>query len=123
MAIMIFLFAFSSIVGNYYYGEINVPFFGKNSELWLKLFRIGVVLMVIFGSLAELNLVWNLADIFMGFLCLTNLYAVLRLSGYARMALKDYMAQKAKGVQEPVFTPDVIGTTDGIHAWGVDKKN
>ena len=123
MAIMIFLFAFSSIVGNYYYGEINVPFFGKNSELWLKLFRIGVVLMVIFGSLAELNLVWNLADLFMGFLCLTNLYAVLRLSGYARMALKDYMAQKAKGVQEPVFTPDVIGTTDGIHAWGVDKKN
>jgi len=122
VAVMIFLFAFSSIVGNYCYGEINVPFFGKNGKMWLQAFRVGVVLMVIFGSLAELNLVWNLADLFMACLCLTNLYAVARLAPYARRALIDYVQQKKQGIQEPTFDPQkTLGTTEGIHAWGVDK--
>ncbi|HBT79307.1 MAG: alanine:cation symporter family protein [Selenomonas sp.] len=121
VAIMVFLFAFSSIVGNYYYGEINVPFFGKNAEKWLQAFRVGVILMVIFGALAELNLVWNLADLFMAFLCLTNLYAVARLAKYTRIALADYTQQKAAGKKEPTFDPRILGNTDGMHAWGVDK--
>jgi AGCS family alanine or glycine:cation symporter len=67
VALMILLFAFSSIVGNYYYGEINIEFFeSKSSKTMLQLFRAGVVLMVLFGCLAELNLVWNMADLFMG---------------------------------------------------------
>ena len=121
VAIMVFLFAFSSIVGNYYYGEINVHFFGKNAEKWLQAFRVGVILMVIFGALAELNLVWNLAVLFMAFLCLTNLYAVARLAKYTRIALADYTQQKAAGKKEPTFDPRILGNTDGMHAWGVDK--
>lgn len=117
VSIMILLFAFSSIVGNYYYGEINIAFFEAKSRLGLYLFRAGVVLMVLFGCMAELTLVWNLADLFMGFLCLTNLYAITRLSKRAYIALKDYMAQKAEG-KDPVFRADVLGDTKGIHAWG-----
>lgn len=117
VSLMILLFAFSSIVGNYYYGEINIAFFDGNTRRYLAVFRVCVVLMVLFGSLATLQLVWNLADLFMGFLCLTNLYAITRLSKRAYIALKDYMAQKAEG-KDPVFRADILGDTKGIHAWG-----
>ena len=73
--------------------------------------------------LAELSLVWNLADLFMGFLCLTNLYAVARLSKYARIALFDYVKQKKQGIEEPVFDPAILGDERGVYAWGVDRKN
>ena len=121
ISILILMFAFSSIVGNYYYGEINIAFFEGNTKKFLLLFRAGVVLMVFFGCMAELALVWNLADLFMGFLCLTNLYAVLRLSKYARIALFDYVKQKREGHKEPTFDPAILGDEDGVHAWGVDK--
>lgn len=121
ISILILMFAFSSIVGNYYYGEINIAFFEGNTKKYLLLFRAGVVLMVFFGCMAELALVWNLADLFMGFLCLTNLYAVLRLSKYARIALFDYVKQKREGHKEPTFDPAILGDEDGVHAWGVDK--
>ncbi|MBO6292014.1 MAG: alanine:cation symporter family protein [Selenomonas sp.] len=123
VALMILLFAFSSIVGNYYYGEINIEFFeSKSSKTMLQLFRAGVVLMVLFGCLAELNLVWNMADLFMGLLCLTNLYAVARLAKYSRIALDSYIAQKDQGI-EPVFDPAILGNEDGVHAWGVKNPS
>lgn len=121
ISILILMFAFSSIVGNYYYGEINIAFFEGNTKKYLLIFRAGVVLMVLFGCLAELNLVWNLADLFMGFLCLTNLYAVARLAKYARIALFDYTKQKKAGVEEPVFDPAILGDEKGVNAWGIDK--
>ena len=131
LAIIVFLFAFSSVVGNYYYGEINIAFFeGDESGVLpsviarnaMNIFRIGVVAMVLIGSFAELGLVWDSADLFMGFLCLTNLYAIARLGKYAFIALDDYVAQKNRGVEEPVFDPKTIPNQDGIHAWGIDDK-
>lgn len=121
VSFMILMFAFSSIVGNYYYGEINIAFFESKSKAGLFLFRALVIFMVVFGSMAELSLVWNLADLFMGFLCLTNLYAIIRLYKYAHVALNSYLEQKNKGIAEPVFDPSVLPSERGIHAWGVDK--
>ena len=122
VAVMIFLFAFSSVVGNYYYGEINIAFFEGNTKLFLNIFRSLVVAMVVFGSIAELSLVWNLADLFMGCLALTNLYAIARLAKYARIAFADYLAQKEKGIARPTFNPNIMPSLDGIFAWDV-KKN
>ena len=116
VSLMILLFAFSSIVGNYYYGEINIAFFEGNTRRYLAAFRVCVVLMVLFGSLATLQLVWNLADLFMGLLCLTNLYAITRLAPYARRALIDYQEKRAHG-EDPSFTASDIDLTDGIYAW------
>ena len=116
VSLMILLFAFSSIVGNYYYGEINIAFFDGNTRRYLAVFRVCVVLMVLFGSLATLQLVWNLADLFMGLLCLTNLYAITRLAPYARRALIDYQEKRAHG-EDPSFTASDINLTDGIYAW------
>ena len=116
VSLMILLFAFSSIVGNYYYGEINIAFFEGNTRRYRAVFRVCVVLMVLFGSLATLQLVWNLADLFMGLLCLTNLYAITRLAPYARRALRDYQEKRARG-EDPSFAASDIELTDGIYAW------
>lgn len=131
LSIIVFLFAFSSIVGNYYYGEVNIAFFegdesgnlpsviAKNAMI---IFRCLVVAMVLFGSFATLSFVWDAADLFMGFLCLTNLYAIARLGKYAFIALKDYVRQKAEGIDDPVFDPSIMPSQTGIHAWGKENN-
>lgn len=120
LAVLIFLFAFSSVVGNYYYGEINIHFFGENAGKALFIYRLGVVVMVFFGCIAALNLVWNLADLFMALICLTNLYAIARLAPLARIALRDYFEQKAAG-KNPVFDPSIMPDQHGITAWSEDQ--
>ncbi len=110
------MFAFSSIVGNYYYGEINIPFI-HGSKTTLHIFRICVAAMVFFGSIAELSLVWNLADLFMALMAITNLIAITFLAKYAYIALADYKKQKAQGIEEPVFKASVMPNTKGIYFW------
>ncbi len=75
IAISVFLFAFTSILGNYYYGENNLAYI-KNSKVLIFLYRIAAILMVIFGTFASFDLVWLLADIFMALLALLNLFAI-----------------------------------------------
>ena len=82
LAIIIFLFAFSSLLGNYYYGETNIAFI-KESKTWLMIYRVAVVGMVFFGSIAALKTVWSLADLFMGLMVFTNLIAISFLSKFA----------------------------------------
>lgn len=53
----------------------------------------------------------------MGFLCITNLYAIARLGKYSFIALDDYVEQKKRGVEEPVFDKKIIPNKDGIKAW------
>lgn len=120
LSILIFLFAFSSVVGNYYYGEINIHFFGANVKTALNIYRAAVVAMVFFGCVAAFQLVWNLADLFMAMICLTNLYAITRLAPYARMALRDYFAQKAAG-RNPIFDPAILPNQRGVMAWNEDE--
>ena len=120
LAVLIFLFAFSSVVGNYYYGEINIHFFGENTRRALFIYRLAVVGMVLFGCVAALNLVWNLADLFMAMICLTNLYAIARLAPLARIALADYFAQKAAG-KNPIFDPAIMPHQHGITAWDEEQ--
>jgi len=103
VAIAIFLFAFSSIIGNYYYGEANIRFITKNQHI-MTLYRIcsgGV--MVMFGAMASFDLVWNIVDFFMAFLTACNLIAIVLLGRYAFRLLDDYRKQKRAGIKEPTF--------------------
>ncbi|MBS4913126.1 MAG: alanine:cation symporter family protein [Veillonella sp.] len=122
MAIFIFMFAFSSIVGNYYYGEINIAHLTKN-PLYLNIFRVLVVFMVYFGSIASLDLVWNLADLFMAFMVLTNVTSIILLGKQAIIAMNDYFKQKKAGVLEPVFHRSTLPNTDGIVWWHEGAKH
>ncbi|WP_297598811.1 sodium:alanine symporter family protein [uncultured Cetobacterium sp.] len=106
IAICILLFAFSSIIGNYYYGETNIEFLTPN-KMWLNLYRVGVIVMVMFGSIGELALVWNMADLFMGLMSVLNLIAIFLLGNVAFDALKDYAKQKSEGL-DPTFNKNDI---------------
>ena len=103
VAVAIFLFAFSSIIGNYYYGEANIRFI--TSSRWvMTIYRIcSAGVMVIFGALASFELVWNIVDFFMAFLTACNLIAIVLLGRYAFRLLDDYRRQKRQGIKEPVF--------------------
>ena len=103
VAIAIFLFAFSSIIGNYYYGEANIRFITDNSSV-MTIYRLcSGGLMVVFGAIASFELVWNIVDFFMAFLTACNLIAIVLLGRYAFQLLDDYRQQKKKGIKEPVF--------------------
>ena len=103
IALAIFLFAFSTIIGNYYYGEANIRFITPNKTVMTvyRIFSAGV--MVIFGALASFELVWNIVDFFMAFLTACNLIAIVFLGRYAFRLLDDYRKQKKQGIKEPVF--------------------
>ena len=109
IAVAILLFAFSSIIGNYYYGEANIRFitvrrsrFVVNSSLTIYRICSGG-LMVIFGAMASFELVWNIVDFFMALLTACNLVAIVLLGRYAFRLLDDYRQQKRQGIKEPVF--------------------
>ena len=103
VAVAIFLFAFSSIIGNYYYGEANIRFITPNPTVMTvyRVFSAGV--MVIFGAMASFELVWNIVDFFMAFLTACNLVAIVLLGRYAFWLLDDYRRQKRQGIKDPVF--------------------
>ena len=111
VAIAIFLFAFSSIIGNYYYGEANIRFIANSSHFTprtsqsvLTAYRIcSAGVMVVFGALASFELVWNIVDFFMAFLTACNLIAIVLLGRYAFRLLDDYRQQKRQGIKEPQF--------------------
>ncbi|MFD1065950.1 alanine/glycine:cation symporter family protein [Oceanobacillus locisalsi] len=115
IAIAIFLFAFSSILGNYYYGENNLAYI-KDSKTILFIYRIAALAMVVFGSLASFGLVWSLADVTMALLALINLYAISILFKKANVLLKDYVKQRKEG-KDPVFYKDILDDQTGIECW------
>ena len=117
IAVFIAMFSFSSIVGNYYYGEINISHL-SNKKIYLNLFRVGVIAMTFIGAVAPLDLVWNLADLFMAFLVLTNVSSIVRMGRQAGLALDDYLAQKKAGIENPVFHRSILPKQDGIVWWG-----
>ena len=103
IAIAILLFAFSSIVGNYYYGEVNIRFMTK-SKTAMTIYRIcSAGAMVIFGAIASLDSVWTLGDICTALLAFVNLVAIIALGKYAFRLLTDYRQQKRQGVKAPTF--------------------
>ncbi len=116
----IFLFAFTSIIGNYYYGETNIEFI-KDSKTTLLVYRLAVIAMVLFGSIVDLAIVWNLADLFMGIMALINLVAITMLARIAMAALKDYREQRKQG-KDPVFYADSIEGLTGIESWDYREK-
>ncbi len=104
VAVAIFLFAFSSIIGNYYYGEANIRFM-TSSTMVLAVYRIfsgGVFVM--FGAMASLEVVWNLGDLFMALLTMCNLVAIVTLGKYVFWLIDDYRKQKKEGIKEPTFS-------------------
>ena len=117
VAVALFFFAFSSIVGNYYYGEANIRYVTRRKWV-VYTYRLLVGGMVLFGSLASLDFVWSMADITMGLMAICNLIAISFLGKYAFRLLNDYRSQKRSGIKNPVFTKDKMKDIEkDIECW------
>ena len=103
IALAILMFAYSSMIGNYYYGEANIRFM-TNRPIVLTLYRIlsgGV--MVMLGALLSLNTVWSIIDFCMALLTACNLVAIILLGKYVFRLLDDYTSQRQQGIKSPTF--------------------
>ena len=106
IAVLIFFFAFSSIIGNYYYGESNLYFLTRNRHVLLA-FRLVLGGLVFAGATATLDLAWGLVDFFMAVTASCNLAALLLLGRYALRCLDDYVSQRRAG-RNPVYRSSTI---------------
>lgn len=100
IAIAILFFAFSSVIGNYYYGECNIEFLFNNSRHTrsaIQIYRILLAAIIFLGSLMTIDLVWALVDFFMVIMTVCNLIAILLLGKYAFRLLNDYREQRKAG--------------------------
>ena len=118
VAVAIFFFAYSSIFGNYYYGEANIRFITQSKRA-LTTYRLIVGAMVMAGALMNLQTVWALADVTMGLMTMCNLIALVFLGRQAVILLDDYRQQRRKGIN-PVFSKNnhkEFRDNDGIECW------
>ena len=88
IAAALFFFAFSTIIGWYFFGEANIKYlFGKKAIL---IYRVLVMVCIVIGSMQKVNLVWEMADMFNGFMVIPNLIALLLLSNRVVNVSKKY---------------------------------
>jgi len=95
VAIAIFFFAFSTLLGWAYYGECSWCYIFKNhTNLVAKIIRTIWITIAFFGSIIELEIVWGLADTFNGLMMLPNIVALFALSGIVYKLTKEYLLTK-----------------------------
>lgn len=120
VAIAILFFAFSSIIGNYYYGETNIEFIKANKN-WMTIYRFLVLAMVMFGAMAKVSVVWDMADLFMGLMAVINLVVIALLGSVAFKVLEDFIKQRKQGLN-PVFKSSSIPGLKGAECWEDEKQ-
>ena len=108
------LFAFTTLIGNYYYAEMNINYLIKgatDNKAFMLVYRLVAVFIIFIGAQFSAGLAWDLADVLMGFMALINVPVCLILGGTAFKALEDYVAQRKAG-KDPVFKASSIGVKD-----------
>lgn len=117
IAIMIWLFAFSTIIANCYYGETNLLYFSR-SRIMLFIYRLTAAGFVMMGALMTLSFAWSMIDLCMAMITICNLAAIIQLYPKVHRLVADYMRQRREG-KDPVFThkvmPDI--SPEDIEAW------
>ncbi len=115
IAIAIFFFAFTSIIGNYSYAENAMVFLGVGNKAGMTVLRVGCLAMVVWGAYESVATVFNAADASMGLMATINLVAICLLSGTVAKLTKDYLAQR-RTTGDPVFHaadyPELKGEID-----------
>lgn len=118
ITVALFLFAFTTLIGNYFYAEMGLGYLcdKKPSKKLLTVFRLFAAVVVFGGSLMEFSVAWSTADVIMGFLALINLPVIILLGGPAVHCLQDYIKQKKAG-KNPVFKAADIALKDKTDFW------
>lgn len=118
ITVALFLFAFTTLIGNYFYAEMGLGYLcdKKPGKKLLTVFRLFAAVVVFGGSLMEFSVAWSTADVIMGFLALINLPVIILLGGPAVHCLQDYIKQKKAG-KNPVFKATDIALKDKTDFW------
>ena len=118
IAVSMALFAFTTLIGNYYYCEGCMRFIFKRtpSKTFLTVFRIIAAIIVMLGAVISMQLAWDTADLFQALMVVINVPVILILSRPALAALKDYVSQRKQG-KEPVFKASDIGLREKTDFW------
>ncbi len=118
IAVSMALFAFTTLIGNYYYCEGCLRFIFKRtpSRAFLTVFRIIAAIIVMLGAVISMQLAWDTADLFQALMVVINVPVILILSRPALAALKDYVSQRKQG-KEPAFKASDIGLREKTDFW------
>jgi AGCS family alanine or glycine:cation symporter len=112
LSVAITLFAFSSIIYNYYLGETALSYFSENRNLMHGL-KLAIIVVVFLGATAPAaTAVFFFSDPLMGVLALVNLLAIIMLFPVALRVLDDFRGQLAAGAANPVFRPEAFPDLD-----------
>jgi AGCS family alanine or glycine:cation symporter len=117
VSVALMLFAFSSILYNYYLGENSLNFFSEENRTLFNAFRVVVLLLILWGSVQDLSTVFAFADLTMAFAALANIAALAMLIPVAFRFMRDYDAQR-RTRKYPVFDPKMFPDLNLDHdAW------
>ncbi|NMA81252.1 MAG: alanine:cation symporter family protein [Jeotgalicoccus halophilus] len=117
IAVFILLFAFSTILGNYFYAQSNLSFIVDNKTTTF-VFRAVVVVMTAVGAVLGVQLVWTLADLFMALIAIINLMMVVALSPLVFELMRDYKEQKDRGESPIFFAKNISYKLPDDNEWG-----
>ena len=117
MATAVSLFAFTTLLGNYYYTEGCLRFILKREpgKQFMLVFRLVATFLVFLGAVISAGLAWDTADLLQALMVLINVPVILILAKPAIRALKDYEDQRRAG-KEPVYNAEENGIT-GTDFW------
>src|SRR5699024_6883890 len=102
------------------YGETNIEFMNAHKS-WLVIYRVLVLGMVMFGAMATVEIVWSMADLFMGLMAIINLFVIALLGGVAFKVLEDFSIQRKMGLN-PVFKAKSIRGLKNAECWEEESK-
>ena len=94
VAAAMFLFGYTTLLANMYYGEVNTRYLFPDKKHAVTVYRIFALCLILFGSIVPVISMWEFADLFGALMVLFNVIALFRLSKYVAFALKDYQEQK-----------------------------
>lgn len=115
LAAIMFLLAFTSVLGNYSYGEANMNYLTR-SRGWLMAFGWAVTVMVFIGSVITVELAWSIAGVSMIVIAVINLVVITLLSRPALALLRHYQDEKKAG-RNPVFLASDLPEIDNVECW------
>ena len=118
IAVSMALFAFTTLIGNYYYCEGCLRFIHKRapSHTFMTIFRIVASVIVLLGAMLSMGLAWDTADLFQALMVVINIPVILILGRTALAALKDYQDQRKAG-KDPEFKAANIGLKEKTEYW------
>lgn len=117
IAIFMFVFAFTSLIGYYTMSESNARFIKDDKKVIIAVKILVIIVALIAGTVSTATTVDNVSDTFMALMATVNMIIVVLLSRQVFEAYADYRKQKKAGIEEPVFHKSCLSDPTGVTEW------